>query len=163
MDASSSFRPTQSPDSVRRGLAFIRQHPLQWAKLLIKKPYYLYENDEQGLWFSFVKEGEERPAVARWLYALWVKPSYAYYGAVMLLACLGAWYALKLANREPGAAISVVLIPTLLLTLFYVLFHTENRYNHTIMPLVAIAAAYGLCRVVSALASKEVRAEISQT
>jgi 4-amino-4-deoxy-L-arabinose transferase-like glycosyltransferase len=146
-------------ESFRRGFAFIRQHPLQWAKLLVKKPYYLYESDEQGLWFSFVREGREQPGVARWLYALWVKPAYAYYGAVLLLACFGVFYALKFADRERRIAMSIVVIPTLLLSIFYVLFHTENRYNHTIMPLVTIASASGLFALVEFFTQRRIQGD----
>jgi 4-amino-4-deoxy-L-arabinose transferase-like glycosyltransferase len=152
----------RSKEGFRQGFAFIRQHPWQWAKLLIKKLYFLYESDEQGLWFSFLKAGQEQPQMARWLYALWVKPAYAYYGAVLLLACFGALYSLKFGNQEKRMAMGVVLIPTLFLTLFYVLFHTENRYNHTIMPLVAIASASGLLQVARFVSSRNLRSDISE-
>jgi 4-amino-4-deoxy-L-arabinose transferase-like glycosyltransferase len=152
---------SRSKAGFRQGFAFIRQQPVQWAKLLVKKPYYLYESDEQGLWFSFVKEGEERPEVARWLYALWVKPAYAYYGTVLLLACFGVFRALGFAAREQRNSMSVVVIPTLLLTLFYIFFHTENRYNHTVMPLVVIASASGLFHFAQFLSSRKSAGEIS--
>jgi 4-amino-4-deoxy-L-arabinose transferase-like glycosyltransferase len=148
-------------EGFRQGFAFVRQQPLQWLRLLVKKPYYLYESDEQGLWFSFVKQGKEQPEVARWLYALWVKPAYACYGAVLLLACFGVFRVLGFGDRECRNSMSVVVIPTLLLTLFYIFFHTENRYNHTIMPLVVIASASGLFHFAHFLSSRKSAGEIS--
>jgi hypothetical protein len=54
-----------------------------------------------------------------------------------------------------------VVIPTLLLSIFYVLFHTENRYNHTIMPLVTIAAASGLFQLAEYLSARRAAGEVA--
>jgi 4-amino-4-deoxy-L-arabinose transferase-like glycosyltransferase len=138
----------RSREGYQLGFAFVRSHPGQAVKLVFNKLYYLYEKDEQGLWYSLMKSNDEIPSAPARVYAIWLKLSSVYYEMIMLLFCFSAaWLKLKATSKAERRGFISLFIPILFLTCGYLLFHTEDRYKHTVLPLIVILASFALLKM----------------
>lgn len=129
----------------RRALEYIRAHPLRWLGIAPAKVYFMYQKDEDGLYTSFTKYVDGKPAFHTWEYAIWVRVTNAYFGTVMVLfAAAVSYIAFGYGDRHKRLGMFAVLVVIFFHTLPHAVLFSMNRYNHTVMPLVAAGAAYAL-------------------
>ena len=122
-------------EASRRGLAYALTHPVQEVSLSIKKLFWLYYHDSEGLSWNEGHGGQpflsslERVA----LFGL----SNIYYFAVLGFFALGVrlWFSL----RDPGSVLLISII--VYWTLVHVAFFGDPRFHAPIMPIVALLAA----------------------
>ena len=119
----------------RKGIAYALTHPVQEVSLSIKKFFWLYYHDSEGLSWNEGHGGQpflsslERVA----LFGL----SNIYYFAVLGFFALGVrlWFSL----RDPGSVLLISII--VYWTLVHVAFFGDPRFHAPIMPIVALLAA----------------------
>jgi hypothetical protein len=92
-----------------------------------------------------MKIGDERPSISSTLYGLLAWPMHLWFGTICAGAVLTLGWAL-LRRRAWPFHLPVLLFasPTAFVALFYLLFHTEDRYNHLVMPYMIATAALGI-------------------
>ncbi len=122
-------------EGFREGLRYAATHPAQELVLPIKKFFWLYYNDEEGLkWNESHSAQRFLPAALRQaFYAI----SNVYYFTVLALVALGVrrWFSL----REPGRVLLISLVAYW--TLVHLVFFGDARFHAPIMPVVALLAA----------------------
>lgn len=132
-------------EASRRAVAYIQAHPIQWLRIAPAKAYYLYEKDEGGLYTSFTRLVDGKPAFHRWEYAIWIRLANAYFGAVMVLFCFALLPTL-LCWKDKATRVGMLVLITMLIahTLPHTVLFSADRYNHTVMPLFVAGASLGL-------------------
>jgi 4-amino-4-deoxy-L-arabinose transferase-like glycosyltransferase len=118
-------------------LAFIRHHPVEDIKIIPRKLFALYEDDEASMQWIQLTEVTIPSRSGAFFGAL----ASVYYWVALLVAAVGAraWFSL----REPGKALLVgaVLYWTLI---FGVVFFGDHRFHFPIIPILSLWAAASL-------------------
>jgi len=118
-------------------LAFIRHHPVEDIKIIPRKLFALYEDDEASMQWIQLTEVTIPSRAGAFFGAL----ASVYYWVALLVAAVGAraWFSL----REPGKALLVgaVLYWTLI---FGVVFFGDHRFHFPIIPIFSLWAAASL-------------------
>lgn len=126
----------------RLAFEFIRENPHKVILLAPLNLFHLFRDDVSGVVWNFVET--TRP-LSQMLWYILVGIAQFYYMGVMLLAIVGffhwydfpddGWYGLLVANL-------------LYRICFHLFFVGDDRYHHSVMPIVAIFAAFGLTWVI---------------
>ncbi len=133
------------PDEVERnragyrmGIAFIRQHPLEFLALLPKKVYHLYACDCGAVWFSFSPEAQlpPRASAMKWLSQTW-------YLVVVLLAACGVFFKEWRGFLKQHGPLFFLIAG--FWTAFHMPFGGEGRFHVPLIPLLALFAGSSLC------------------
>jgi 4-amino-4-deoxy-L-arabinose transferase-like glycosyltransferase len=122
-------------DGFRKGVRYAVTHPARELVLPVKKLFWLYYNDEEGLKWNEGHGGQEflPSGVRQALYAL----SNVYYFSVLALAALGVQRWLVL--RDPGRVLLVSLV--VYWTLVHLVFFGDARFHTPILPIIGLLAA----------------------
>jgi len=130
-------------EGFREGLEFAIANPGQELVLPLRKLFWLYYNDEEGLKWNEGHGGQPflNGALREGLLGL----SNVYYFSVLSLLALGIpfWFSL----RDPGRLLLISLIAYW--TLVHLIFFGDPRFHAPIMPLAALLAALPLAALLA--------------
>jgi tetratricopeptide (TPR) repeat protein len=133
-----------------KGLAFVSQHPVEYAGLLLKKAWLFWSGPEikrnQDTYYS-----REHSWLLRVL--LWERGIAFPFGVIGPLSLLG----LVLSWRRPGPNLGVLRLFALTYTASVVLFFVTDRYRAPVIPVLLIFAAWTLADFAQRLSAHRFR------
>jgi 4-amino-4-deoxy-L-arabinose transferase-like glycosyltransferase len=120
---------------------FVRRNPGKVVLLVPLNLFHLFRDDVSGVGWNF--KGASRPLPLSLGLGL-VAVAQLYYMAVLLLAASSAYYRRRL---PPDGWFGLLLATVLYRLAFHTIFVGDDRYHHSIMPIAAIFAAFGLIQL----------------
>lgn len=126
-------RPVKPSESstfwFKRSLAWIREHPQDYIRLLARKVVYALNNREELDSYETYYEVAAVPIL---------RLAFVPFSVVLGFAVLGFAYS----TRSRGAQVLVLYVATVLLTL--IIFYVSSRYRVMAVPVLAVLAGHGL-------------------
>jgi 4-amino-4-deoxy-L-arabinose transferase-like glycosyltransferase len=122
-------------DGFREGIGYLLTHPLDETVLPLKKLFWLYSHDAEGLLWNEGHGGQPFLGAGEEFFLLGI--SNLYYYAVMGIFVFGAasWFS----RRDPGRVLLISLVAYW--TLVHIAFFGDPRFHAPIMPIVALLAS----------------------
>jgi hypothetical protein len=125
-------------ESYRLGKAWIRSHPLRFAKLAVRKAVYLTQEDETGVYWSMARGHEQRGPVYKSLEVL----SDGWWQLLCLLGLAAIWRR----GLLPNAYAALFVSGFGLLVLVHLVYESQPRYRMPAVGLLIVVIAASLSR-----------------